>query len=29
MFRCIGVQAYENGRGHRFTFQVEESIFTP
>jgi hypothetical protein len=27
MFRCIGVQAYENGRGHRFTFQVEESIF--
>jgi len=27
MFRCVGVRAYEDGRGHRFTFQVEESIF--
>jgi hypothetical protein len=27
MFRCVGVQAYKDGHGHRFTFVAEAPVF--
>jgi hypothetical protein len=27
MFRCVGVRAYEDGHGHRFTFITEAPVF--